>query len=97
MRTPTTLGVFMSNGLPVVKLAINVIAGLGVSKVINDIIQNNTNVVTTADAVKVATGSVVLGAMVVEQASNFTDRQWNNFSEWNEKRKAEEAEKAEEK
>jgi hypothetical protein len=92
MRTPTTLGVFMYNGLPVAKLAVHLVASLGVTKVINDIIKNNTNIATTADAVKVATGSLVLGSMIVEQASDHVNRQWNNVSEWYENRKTENVE-----
>jgi hypothetical protein len=89
MRTPTTLGVFMSSGLPVAKLAVHLVASLGVTKVLNDVIRNNTTVVTTADAVKTAVGSLVLGSMVVEKASDHVNRQWDGVSNWLEKRKAE--------
>jgi|GEM_PF-5617892 hypothetical protein len=78
------------SGLPVAKLAVHLVASLGVTKVLNDIIRNNTTVVTTADAVKVATGSLVLGSMVVEKASDHINRQWDNVSGWLEARKAEE-------
>jgi hypothetical protein len=81
----------MSNGLPVAKLAVHLTASLGVTKVINDIIKNNTNVVTTADGIKVAVGSLVLGSMIVEQAGNHVNRQWDNFFAWNERRKEEQA------
>ena len=82
----------MSNGLPVAKLAIHLVASLGVTKVVNDIIKNNTTVVTTVDAVKVATGSLVLGSMIVEHASDHVNRQWINVSDWYERRKAEKSE-----
>lgn len=77
----------MTNTLPVARLAIHVIASLGVSKVINDVISNNTNVVTSADAVKVWTGSIVLGSLIAEHASKHVDTRINSVLAWNESRK----------
>lgn len=54
----------------VVKLGINIISSLGVSKVLNDVIAHNTTVVTTMDAILVKAGTLVLGTMIVGQASN---------------------------
>lgn len=54
----------------VVKLGINIVSSLGVSKVLNDIVANNTTVVTTVDALLVKAGTLVLGTMIVGQASN---------------------------
>jgi hypothetical protein len=78
----------MTNTLPAARLAIHVIASLGVSKVINDVISNNTNVVTSADAVKVWTGSIVLGSLIAEHASKHVDARVNSVLAWNEARKA---------
>ena len=78
----------MSDKLPIVKLAVHVIASLGVSKVINDIIQSNTNVETTADAVRVAAGSVVIGSMIAEHASNHVQARLDALSAWHASRKA---------
>lgn len=86
----------MINGLPVAKLAVHLTAGLGVTRVLDQVIKNNTTISTTADAVFVKLGGLVLGSMLVEQASDHVNRQWNNIREWNEERKAEEAEKTEE-
>ena len=55
--------------LAVAKLVINVAAGMGVSKVVNDVISNNTNIESTEDQIKVAIGSVVIGSMIAERAS----------------------------
>lgn len=60
--------------LPVVKLGASVLAGIPVSKIVNDIIKNNVTIVTTADKVKVMTGSVVIGAMISDSLSKTTDR-----------------------
>lgn len=59
--------------LPVVKLGVGVLAGIPVSKIVNDIIRNNVTIVTKVDKIKVATGSVVIGAMVGNQVSKTTD------------------------
>jgi hypothetical protein len=82
----------MSGTLPLTRLAVHVIASIGVSKVINDIITNNTNVATTADAVKVATGSIVLGSMIADQASKHVNDRINAVVAWNESRKTAPAE-----
>lgn len=80
------------SGLSVTKLAVHLVASFGVTKVINDVIRNNTNVASTADAVKVATGSLVLGSMIVEQAGNHVNRQLTSVSNWFASRKTEENE-----
>jgi hypothetical protein len=56
--------------LGIVKLVINVAVGIGVSKVTNDVISNNVNVESTEDQIKVAIGSVVIGSMIAERASD---------------------------
>jgi len=71
----------------VAKLAVHVMASVGVSKVVGDIVRNNTNVVTTADAVKVWTGCFVIGAMVAEQAQKSVDARWNEAAAWYANRK----------
>jgi hypothetical protein len=80
--------VIMSSQLPMVRLALNVIASIGVSKVINDIISNNVNVETTAEAVKVWTGSIVLGSMIVDHASDHLNGRMDAVLAWHESRKA---------
>jgi hypothetical protein len=69
------------------KFGINLISTIGVSKVVRDIIQNNTNVETTADAVKVTVGSFVIGGMVAEQASEHVNRRVDGAIAWYESRK----------
>lgn len=81
----------MSDKIALVKLAINVFAGAGVSKVVNDIITNNTVVETPADAVKVFAGSAVIGSMVAERASDHVNNKVDKVVDWFEQRKAEKA------
>lgn len=75
--------------LGTIKFAVHVIASLGVSKVVNDIIVNNTTVVTTIDQVRVAAGSLVIGSMLADTMSKHVDMRVNEIVAWNEKRKAE--------
>jgi hypothetical protein len=63
----------MGSLLPVVKLGVATLAGIPVSKIANDIIKNNVTIVTKIDKVKVATGSVVIGAMISQSLSRTTD------------------------
>jgi len=72
--------------LPAAKLATQLVAGLGVTKIIADIVKNNVNVVTTADAVKVWTGSFVIASMLVEQSSKHIDTATNDVITWFKKR-----------
>lgn len=77
----------MSDMLPIAKLAVNLISSVGVSKVVNDIIRNNTNVATTADAVKVAAGSLVLGSMIADHASKHVNDRVDSAVAWYQSRK----------
>jgi hypothetical protein len=81
----------MSNIAPIAKLVTHVVASVGVSKVVNDIIRNNTEVVNTADAVKVAAGSIVIGSMVAEAASKHVNNRMTAVAAWYTGRKIVEA------
>jgi hypothetical protein len=73
--------------LPVAKLSAQFVAGLGVSKIVSDIINNNVQIATTVQAVTVKVGSIVLGSMMVEQSSNHIERVTNEIVAWRENRK----------
>jgi hypothetical protein len=72
--------------LPVAKLSAQFVAGLGVSKILADIVKNNVTIATTAQSVTVKAGSIVLGSMLVEQSSNHIERITNEVVAWFEKR-----------
>lgn len=80
----------MTNALPIAKLGCQLVAGLGVTKIVADVVRNNVNVVTTADAVKVWAGSFVIGGIVVEQSSNYIERTTNELHNWYKKHKTSE-------
>ena len=71
--------------LPLIKLATQIAAGMGVSKIVSDIVRNNVPIVTTAQAVSVKVGTFVLGSMLVEQSSNHIEAQVANLTELVEK------------
>jgi hypothetical protein len=71
-----------------VRLLAQVAASVGVSKVVNDVIRNNTQVLTTSDALRVWMGSVVIGSMVADNAAKHVDARVTEIAEWNQKRKS---------
>lgn len=73
--------------LPMARLAVHAVASLGVTKVVHDIIKFNTSVTSTFDAVRVATGSLVIGSMVAEVASKHVNDRINDVVAWNNERK----------
>jgi hypothetical protein len=77
----------MSTKLDISRLVVQTVASVGVSKVVNDMIKNNTTIETTADAVKVWSGSVVLGSMIAVQASKHVNERIDAVIAWNEGRK----------
>ena len=82
----------MSSYLPVAKLGAQLVAGLGVSKILADVIKNNVSVVTTAQAITVKAGGFVLGSMLVEQSSKHIEQVANDVNAWFEKRNAKDEE-----
>jgi hypothetical protein len=79
----------MSSYLPVAKLAAQLVAGLGVSKIVAGIVKNNVLIATTAEKVMVNAGSAVLGSMLVQQSSNHIEQVTNDVVTWFENRKTE--------
>lgn len=69
----------MSSLVPVVKFGVSVVASIPVSKITNDIIKNNVTIVTKLDRVKVATGGLVIGAMISQSLAKTTDKLVDNI------------------
>jgi hypothetical protein len=72
---------------PVIRLAAQLFASVGVSKVVNDIIKNNTTIVTTTDAVRVWAGSIVIGSMIADNAAQHVNDRVTEVLEWRQSRK----------
>ena len=56
--------------LQIARIAAHLVTGLGVNKIVSDIVRNNTVVITTYQKVVVTAGSLVLSSMLVQQAEN---------------------------
>jgi hypothetical protein len=70
------------NYLSAAKLATQVVAGLGVSRIVTEIIRNNVAIATTTQAVTVKVGGFVLGSMLMEQSANHIERSTNDLVAW---------------
>lgn len=73
--------------LPAAKFAAQIVASLGVSKIVSDVIRNNVIVLTRFDAFRVWTGSAVITSLLVEQSSNHIDRVVDSVAAWREEQK----------
>ena len=76
------------NELMLAKLATQLVAGMGVSKILGDIVSRNVVVVTTLEKVTVKAGTFVLGSMLVEQSTNHVTQQIDNLAAWYQSRKS---------
>lgn len=66
----------------IVKAGVHIVAAFGVTKVLGDIVKNNTTIATATDKVLVNAGSLVLGSMIVEKASNHVNEQIEGVITW---------------
>jgi len=69
------------------KLAAQVVTGLGVHKIVSDVITSNVTVVTNFDAVRVAAGGLVLSSMAVDKASEHLELRIEQARQWYENQK----------
>lgn len=60
--------------IKVTKLVVSIVVGSGTSKIVRDIIVNNTDCETVTDKVKIMAGSFAIGGMITSEASKYTDR-----------------------
>jgi hypothetical protein len=77
----------MSNELLLARLATQFVAGMGVSKILSDIVRNNVVLTTQMETITVKVGGLVLGSMLVEQSSNHITQQIDTVSAWWKSRK----------
>lgn len=71
--------------LPAIKLGIGIAASVGVQKIVKDVVRNSVVVATRADAIKVWTGTFVIGAVIAEQATKHVDSTIDKLAELYEK------------
>lgn len=75
------------NIFSVVKGIAHIVSVIGVGKVVKDVIEHNTTIVTQRDAVKVAAGGLVIGAVLVDASIHHVSNRIDEAEEWFEKRK----------
>lgn len=80
----------MSEKIKIAKFVAQIATTVGVSKVVRDIITLNTTVETSADAAKVAIGSLVIGGMVAEHAHEHVNSRIDGAVSWYESRRTDE-------
>jgi hypothetical protein len=71
----------MLNAATAARLGVNLLATVSTSKVVNDVIQNNVNVVTTFDAIRVWAGKIVLGMVAIDLVSANINEKWDAAAE----------------
>ena len=65
------------------KKALNLVVGVGVTKIVHAIVQNNTVAeLTLPQRIAVAVSSVVIGAMAKEATEKFTDKKVDDMFDW---------------
>lgn len=70
------------NKTEIAKKAVSLIVGLGTTKIVNDIIENNTNTERATDKVAVKAGSIVIGSMAADATSSYTDTKIDEIVTW---------------
>lgn len=65
-----------------VKSAVTILVGLGTGKIVNDVIQNNTNCDSTLQTVEVTGAAVVIGMMAADATTDYTDRKIDELIHW---------------
>jgi hypothetical protein len=65
--------------LDVTKIATNFVVGAGVSKIVKDIIVNNTHVETTNQKVVVFAGALVIGMMAKDATKSYTNAKIDSY------------------
>lgn len=61
------------NALDIGKAAASMIVGIGTSKIVHSIIDNNVETVAPVDKITVAAGSLVIGSMVADVTKKYLD------------------------
>jgi hypothetical protein len=77
------------NAFGVTKLAVNLVSGLGVVKIVDNVVKNNVAIVTTWDAIRVNAGVLALGTVVLDHTAQHLNDRMDELAAWQAKRKEE--------
>jgi hypothetical protein len=79
------------NKTEIAKKAVSLVVGLGTTKIVNDIVENNTapwwkneseDAHSVTDKIAIKAGSVVIGSMAADATSSYTDRKIDEITAW---------------
>lgn len=70
------------NALEITKTAASMIVGVGTSKIVHSIINNNVDPETAVDTVTIAAGSLVIGSMATDATKKYLDTKINDAVAW---------------
>lgn len=70
------------NALEITKTAASMVVGIGTSKIVHSIIDNNVVTVKTVDTITVAAGSLVLGSMAADATKKYLDAKIDGAADW---------------
>lgn len=70
------------NKTEIAKKATSLIVGLGTTKIVNDVVANNTTAEKLHEKVEIKAGALVMGAMVADKTQEYTDRRIDEIVAW---------------
>lgn len=70
------------NRIKLVKNVTSFVVGLGTTKIVNSIIQNNVNPKTVVDQVTVVSAALVIGSMAADATKSYTDTKIDELVTW---------------
>lgn len=68
--------------LDLTKSVINFIVGAGTTKIVSQVVQNNTNPKNAAENAQLVAGSVVLGCMAADATREYTNAKIDEIADW---------------
>lgn len=79
------------NKIAIVKKTVSTIVGIGVTKIVSGIIENNVDTDTTTSKVTVAAASTAIGFAASDAIGKYTDNQIDEIASWWKNRNSENA------
>lgn len=70
------------NKTEIAKKVVSTVVGLGTTKIVNDVIENNTHAEKLHEKVEVKAGAVVLGMIAADRTSAYTDTKIDEITAW---------------
>lgn len=68
--------------IELIKTAANIVVGAGTTKIVTQVIKNNTNPETVADIVTMTSAGVVIGAAAADVTKSYTNAKIDAVADW---------------